>query len=443
MTDLSLGEFVEITSSKRIKRADYVPDGIPFYRSKEVIERAKGNKISTELFISEEQFSEIEKKFGAPKPGDILLTSVGTLGVSWRVQEDTQFYFKDGNLTWFRNFDSKLDSKYLMYWLRSRVGQQELDRISIGSTQRALTIVALKSLPFSPPPVSDQKAIAHILGTLDDKIELNQKMNQTLEEIAKAIFKSWFVDFDPVRAKAEGRPTGLPPEISDLFPDELVDSEIGEIPKGWSATPLSDAINLDSGFAYKGKSKGRGDKFLVTMGCVSQSNRFSAKGLHRYEGEFKDRNIVKAGDICVSSHDVTQAREHLGAPFIVPESIGNTITAAATNTFIVRPAGRLSTEFLYQLFQTQRYRNEMIASAKGTAILHISKTAVTNFLYCDPTKALKDNFDSLAIPIAQRINVLTDENQALADLRDTLLPKLMSGELRIPDAEKFLEEAGI
>ena len=84
----------------------------------------------------------------------------------------------------------------------------------------------------------------------------------------------------------------------------------------------------------------------------------------------------------------------------------------------------------------------MIASAKGTAILHISKTAVTNFLYCDPIKALKDNFDSLAIPIAQRINVLTDENQALADLRDTLLPKLISGELRIPEAEKFLEEVG-
>ncbi len=85
-----------------------------------------------------------------------------------------------------------------------------------------------------PEQISDQKAIAHILGTLDDKIEVNQKMNQTLEEIAKAIFKSWFVDFDPVRAKAEGRPTGLPPEISDLFPDESVDSEIGEIPKGWS-----------------------------------------------------------------------------------------------------------------------------------------------------------------------------------------------------------------
>ena len=94
--------------------------------------------------------------------------------------------------------------------------------------------------------MQDQKAIAHILGTLDDKIELNQKMNQTLEEIAKAIFKSWFVDFDPVRAKAEGRPTGLPPEISDLFPDELVDSEIGEIPKGWeSSRPSNVAIEIE------------------------------------------------------------------------------------------------------------------------------------------------------------------------------------------------------
>ena len=337
---------------------------------------------------------------------------------------------------------SEIDPTYVYWLLRSPQARRFYKSLATGTTNLGLAREDFLSLPI-PPFTAERKFTVELLERIESKIELNQKMNQTLEEIAKAIFKSWFVDFDPVRAKAEGRPTGLPPEISDLFPDELVDSEIGEIPKGWSATPLSDAINLDSGFAYKGKSKGRGDKFLVTMGCVSQSNRFNVKGLHRYEGEFKDRNIVKAGDICVSSHDVTQAREHLGAPFIVPESIGNTITAAATNTFVVRPAGRLSTEFLYQLFQTQRYRNEMIASAKGTAILHISKTAVTNFLYCDPIKALKDNFDSLAIPIAQRINVLTDENQALAELRDALLPKLISGELRIPDAEKFLEEAGI
>ena len=103
-----LGHFVDITSSKRIKRADYVPSGVPFYRSKEVIELAKGGKISTKLFITEEQFSEIQTKFGVPKTGDILLTAVGTIGVSWKVDEDSSFYFKDGNLIWFKNFDSEL-----------------------------------------------------------------------------------------------------------------------------------------------------------------------------------------------------------------------------------------------------------------------------------------------------------------------------------------------
>ena len=141
---------------------------------------------------------------------------------------------KDGNIP-----------EYFYYLLKHYTPR--IESFASGSTFMEISGGALKGIEIRIPSIPMQKAIAHILGTLDDKIELNQKMNQTLEDIAKAIFKSWFVDFDPVRAKAEGRPTGLSPEISDLFPDELVNSEIGEIPKGWDRVQFTDTFEFFSG----------------------------------------------------------------------------------------------------------------------------------------------------------------------------------------------------
>lgn len=443
MNEKFLGDFVEITSSKRIMMSDYVSDGIPFYRSKEIIQLANNQKISNELFIKKQQYVDIKNKFGVPDVGDILLTSVGTLGVAYRIEESNEFYFKDGNLTWFKNFKDNLDSKYLLYWIRSKIGQSELDEISIGSTQKALTISSIKSIPFNPPNIRIQKAIAHILGTLDEKIELNQKMNQTLEDIAKAIFKSWFVDFDPVRAKVEGKPTGLSDEIGELFPNEFENSAIGIIPKKWELKSLSNLIHLDSGFAYEGIRKGQGQNYLVTMGCVSQIERFNSKGIHPYDGEFKESCRVIGGDICLSSHDLTQVREHLGAPFIIPPNSDKKTIAAATNTFIVRKLNPISTEYLYQTFKSKRYRAEMLASAKGTAILHIGKKSILDFQIPTPNASLIEKYDEITRPITNKIDINNIQSRILIELRDTLLPKLISGELEIPDAEKFLEEAGI
>jgi len=202
---VKLDEIVDITSSKRVKRADYVDEGIPFFRSKEVIERSKGNDISTELFITEEQFQKIYTKYGAPEKGDILLTSVGTLGIPYQVQVDDRFYFKDGNLTWFRNFKDTVNPKFLYYWLTSAIAKRKFDEVTIGSTQKALTIVALKSLELNLPPNKVQDHIVDILDSLDGKLTINRQTNQTLEQIAQAIFKSWFVDFDPVKAKVIAR----------------------------------------------------------------------------------------------------------------------------------------------------------------------------------------------------------------------------------------------
>lgn len=134
---IKIGDCCEITSSKRIFFSEYVDSGVPFYRSKEIIETSNGQAISEPLFISQEKYDEIKKHFGVPQPSDMLLTSVGTIGVPYIVREKDYFYFKDGNLTWFRNFGDKLDSKYLYFWIKSAEGQGVLNNITIGSSQRA------------------------------------------------------------------------------------------------------------------------------------------------------------------------------------------------------------------------------------------------------------------------------------------------------------------
>lgn len=146
----NIGDLCEVGSSKRIFMKEYVDTGIPFFRSKEIIERSKGNSISTELFITEDRFNEIKDKFGVPAKNDILLTSVGTLGVPYLV-DDEEFYFKDGNLTWFKNFKEEVFRYYIYQWLLSSEGKKSIDEVTIGSTQKALTINSLKSMKVVVP----------------------------------------------------------------------------------------------------------------------------------------------------------------------------------------------------------------------------------------------------------------------------------------------------
>ncbi|MBP9587350.1 MAG: restriction endonuclease subunit S [Bacteroides sp.] len=177
----TLGELLSITSSKRIYYSEYVLTGIPFYRSKEIIELRKTGSTNSELFISNERFNEINNKFGSPKEGDILMTSVGTLGVAYRVRKSDNFYFKDGNLTWFKDFKG-LPSSIVYLWLISKIGQEELAAITIGSTQEALTIEGLKSISFKIPPTEKIKIYELEFNSIIYKIESNQTQIRTLTQ---------------------------------------------------------------------------------------------------------------------------------------------------------------------------------------------------------------------------------------------------------------------
>ena len=182
-----------------------------------------------------------------PSKGDLLLTKDGSIGRLALCDRDDICINQSVALL---QSNGKADFRYIKYLLEAPEYQRKMESDSDGSTIKHIYITRVDKMVIPLPPRKEQKGIVAILGTLDDKIELNRKTNETLEAMAKALFKSWFVDFDPVRAKVEGRPTGLPDEISDLFPDSFENSELGVIPSGWKYTPIFDLADYVNGASH-------------------------------------------------------------------------------------------------------------------------------------------------------------------------------------------------
>jgi type I restriction enzyme, S subunit len=400
--------------------------------------------------------SERELESNKLEKGDLLfarqsltLAGAGQSSIFLGDQEDVVF---ESHLIRCRLDKSKVDPLYYFYFFESKFGKQRIGSIVEQVAAAGIRGSDLIKLPVFLPPLKQQKAIAHILGTLDDKIELNQKMNQTLEEIAKAIFKSWFVDFDPVRAKAEGRPTGLPPEISDLFPDELVDSEIGEIPKKWETTCLSNQLSfvLGGDWGKADESDATPHECRCVRGAdIANLQRFVWSDMPtRYlkESSFQKRSLQNWDIVFeISGGSPTQST---GRTVLITEQLLDAYEASVTTSNfcrLLRFSDPKTALFHYQKFRSSYDRDEFFMYETGT-------TGIKNFgfkyysediPYALPSSALLDEFFEVAQPMIKKSGFIMRENMVLSDLRDTLLPKLISGELRIPDAEKFLEEAGI
>ena len=344
-----------------------------------------------------------------------------TIGRSGSIGEVNYYrseYFPLNTTLYVTDFHGN-DPKFAFYFLRNF----DFTSFDSGSVQPSLNRNFLNPAPIEIPHIDEQKAIAHILGTLDDKIELNQKMNQTLEEIAKTIFKSWFVDFDPVRAKAEGRPTGLPPEISDLFPDELVDSEIGEIPKGWGLSGAGDLFDcLDrKRIPLSGNDRAKRQGSIPYYGATGIIDHVDD---HIFDGTY----LLIGEDGSVEKEDGTAFSQYVSGKIWVNN-----------HAHVLVGKGSISTEFLYLAFQFVK----VSPFVTGAVQLKISQTNLRSIPITSPPPEVSEQFQKIVAPMFERRLLLEKENLCLAELRDTLLPKLISGELRIPDAEKFLEEAGI
>ena len=230
---------------------------------------------------------------------DFVVSSSGTLGRVATVQTEDLPCCLNTSVIRMRPANDGLERGYLKYFLLSDYYKSQIFAFANGSAQLNYGPTHLKQMEIIAPPVADQKAIAHILGTLDDKIELNRKTNETLEAMAKALFKSWFVDFDPVRAKVEGRPTGLPAEISDLFPDSFEDSELGEIPSGWEVKALDEIAHFLNGLALQKFSPEEGGATLPVI-KIAQLKKGDSTGADRRSTSVPAEYVVRDGDVLFS-----------------------------------------------------------------------------------------------------------------------------------------------
>jgi len=299
------------------------------------------------------------------------------------------------------------------------------------------------------PPLKEQQAIACILGAFDDKIELNRQMNRTLEEMARAIFKSWFVDFDPVRAKAAVRRAHpswtneqvsraacpkLKPEIAELFPDAFEDSELGEIPKGWEVKPLPELIEVNPTRTLR---KGEFAPYLDMANMPTRGHSPDTVTERPFGSGMRFVN----GDTLVAR--ITPCLENGKTAFVDFLTDGQ-VGWGSTEYIVLRPKPPLPVEFAYCLARSDGFRDFAIQRMTGSSgRQRVPAELLAHFRLVDADRSVTELFGRLVQPLFARAGAATRESRILAALRDALLPKLISGELRVKDAEKFVERVAI
>ncbi|AWV88698.1 restriction endonuclease subunit S [Bradymonas sediminis] len=371
----TVGDVCKITSSKRIYRADYVASGVPFFRSKEIIEQYHGNQVSSELYISEAKFEAIRNKFGVPLPGDLLLTSVGTLGVPYLVKSGDRFYFKDGNLTWFRCKEN-LQPKYLYYWFVSPQGKAQQNRARIGSSQAAYTISLLKKMEIYLPPIPVQRRIADILSAYDDLIENNNRRMALLEESIHLLYREWFVYL--------------------RFPGHERVKVVDGVPEGWSRQTLGELVTLNYGKSLTKKTRIPGNVPVYgSSGIIGSHNK----------------SLVGAQSVIVGRKGNVGAVYWSETPFFPIDTV-----------FYISPEE--SSLFVFAMLKAQTFVNSDVAVPGLNRNYAYSKKILV------PSESLLHEFNKIARIIWVQRESLHSQNQKLREARDLLLPRLMDG--RIP-----------
>lgn len=388
--EYKLGEIAEITSSKRIFYSEYVPNGIPFYRSKEIIDLYNKRDVATELYISRERYNEIRDKFGVPQKDDILLTSVGSLGIPYKVKDEDCFYFKDGNLTWFKDINTSIIlPDYFVFWLTSCIGKQKLDEITIGSTQAALTISGLKTVVIELPPLPEQIRIASILSSLDDKIDLLHRENKTLEAMAETLFRQWFIE---------------------------------EAKEDWEEGTIADLIEFNP---TRKLCKGEVVPFLE----MSNLSTSTYAPTYWHNRAFTSGSKFENGDALLAR--ITPCLEN-GKTAYVDFLDNGEIGWGSTEFIVMRSKLGLHPFFSYivaKYHDFREYAESCMSGSSGRQRVDIDN--LKNYSIQIPDKKNVDKFNKAIMQIIQKMQINNKQIQTLIQQRDSLLPKLMSGEVKI------------
>jgi type I restriction enzyme S subunit len=345
---------------------------------------------------------------------------------------------------WVLRAKPGINPRFLYYWVAS---QEFVDFAVQGADGTRMpranwAQASQHSIPFQTE--HEQKAIAHILGTLDDKIDQLRKTNSVLEDMASALFKSWFVDFDPVMAKQENRPTGLPSELDALFPDSFEESSIGPIPTGWRVCRMGDIINVTKGVSYKSSELAPSNTALVTLKSFNRGGGYRTDGVKSYTGKYKPTQLVSPDELIIAYTDVTQDALVIGKPARVTVDSQFSSLVASCDVGIVRPlVSEITTTYLYELFMTLDFQNHIYGHTSGTTVLHLSSNGVQSYETHIAPFAILEEFSKVGTESFSRKKSNIHQIRTLTNLRDTLLPKLISGELRVPEAEQMVAELGL
>lgn len=371
-------------------------------------------------FISEKTFNEWETR-GRPEVGDVLLTTEGPLGEV--AQLDRQGVAIAQRILTLRGKEKQLDNSYLKYFLMSPIGQHELLSKETGTTVQGIKQSEFRKILIVKPTFKEQSAIAKILFDLDSKIELNQQMNKTIEAIGQAIFKRWFVDFE------------FPDEKDKPYKSsggEMIDSELGEIPKGWTVRGLGDCVNIVKGCSYRTEDLKESKSALVTLRSINRGGGFNQDGYKEYVGTYDEDQILNDGDIVVAQTDITQKAEVIGRPAIVTSLGYYERLIASLDLAIIRPSEQFFKGFVYYLLETEDFHNHAFSYTNGTTVLHLNKNAVPKYIFVFPTDEILEIFDKKINVLLEKMRENEKEISGLSQLRDSLLPRLMSGMIRVP-----------
>jgi len=432
-----------------LKAEEYSSKGAPVISVGEIREGCLeiGSKTSR---VSDETIARLPRFL--LRQNDIIFGRKGSTHGNALIKKGEEGFFLGSDGIRLRVNDESICPKYWSYQLRSARAVSWLKANSEGTTMHLLNQDILSRFSIRFLPVADQTAIAHILNTLDDKSELNRKTSETLEAMAKALLKSWFVDFDPVRAKAEGRSIGLPSDISDLFPGSFEDSELGEIPIGWGTTCLDELTSFVIGgdwgkYAWRETEQ---PKVLCLRGADITSLQPFAMGKpptrFLMESSCEKRTLVD-GDI-VLERSGGSTDQSTGRPVLISsELIKRAQTPLSCSSFcrLILFGDPRWSPYAYYLVLSLYQIGEMFQYEAGA-------TGIKNFGYKyfeggrffpKPPNTLLDLFHCQLKSLHSSCHRRGEESDLLSKTRDALLPKLISGEIRIPDAEKILEEVGI
>ena len=368
------------------------------------------------------QFTNNPKKFS--KKGDLLFCVRGSTGrMNWSDQE----YAIGRGLAAIQAKNGQLFSSFIKGCIEKEL--KNLLASSTGSVFSSVNRTQLEEIPVYLPSNKEITQIENVLGSLERKIEINRKNYETLEEIAQALFKSWLIDFDPVKAKSEGRSTGLPDEISDLFPDSFEDYEFGQIPKGWSRRKLSEIAFLNPE-SWSAKNYPEKIEYLdlagVKNGKIQETNTYLWS-----DAPSRAKRILHIGDTIIGT--VRPGNRS----FCMIQRKGLT---GSTGFAALRPKDQINAPLLYLASTNNENIQRLTHLADGGAYPAVKPEVIIETSFVLPNISIQKIFGELLSPIFLKVFENKKESNHLSNIRNTLLPKLISGELRIPDAEKMIEE---